>query len=145
MTTPKTNPPAGVETYLIFEGRCEEAIEFYKKALGAEVQMMMRYKECPEPTSPASENKIIHASLKIGSTRLMMSDGYCKGTVDFGGFSLSISVKDQAEAERFYQALGDGGKVGMPLGKTFFSPCFGMVTDRFGVGWMVIVYPNEQK
>jgi len=132
-----------VEAYLFFNGRCGEAIEFYKKALGAEVLMLMRYKESPEPPPPGMvppgwENKIIHTSLRIGNTTVMASDGCSEGT-NFQGFSLSISVANDAEAERAFTALADGGQVKMPLGKTFWSPCFGMVADRFGVGWMVTV------
>jgi PhnB protein len=133
-----------VQPYLFFDGRCEEAIEFYRKALGAEVTMLMRFKESPEPPQPGmvppgSENKIMHANLQIGETTVMASDGHCMGQAKFQGFSLSISVKDEAEADRLFAALADGGQVQMPLGKTFYSPRFGMVADRFGVSWMVIV------
>ncbi len=132
-----------VEAYLFFNGRCEEAVEFYKKALGAEVAMLMRYKESPEPLPPGMvppgwENKIMHTSLRIGNTTVMASDGCSEGT-NFQGFSLSLSVANHAEAERVFTALTDGGQVKMPLTKTFWSPCFGMVADRFGVGWMVTV------
>jgi len=135
-----------IEPYLFFNGRCEEAVEFYKKALGAEVIMMMRFKESPEPhphgmLPPGSENKIMHACLRIGDGSVMASDGRCKGQADFQGFSLSLTTANQAEAERKFAALADGGQVQMPLGKTFWSPCFGMVADRFGVGWMVSVAP----
>jgi len=133
-----------VEPYLFFEGRCDEAIEFYRRALGAEVNMLMRYKDSPEPPQPGmippgSENKVMHASLRVGDTAVMMSDGRCVGQPGFQGFSLSITVSDTAAAERVFSALANGGQVRMPLGKTFFSPCFGMVADRFGVGWMIIV------
>ena len=133
-----------IQAYLFFEGRCEEAIAFYKKALGAEVAMLMRYKESPEPPPPGcippeSGEKVMHANLRIGDATVMASDGMCSGQPSFQGFSLSISAADTAEAERLFTALADGGNVSMPLGKTFFSPCFGMVTDRFGVSWMVIV------
>ena len=132
-----------IEPYLFFNGCCEEAVEFYKKALGAEVLMLMRYKESPEPhpsgmVPPGWENKIMHTSLRIGNTTVMASDGCSEGT-NFQGFSLSLSVANDAEAERVFTALTDGGQVKMPLGKTFWSPCFGMVADRFGVGWMVTV------
>ena len=132
-----------VEPYLFFDGRCEEAIEFYKKALGADVQSLMRYKDSPEPaqpgmTPPGSENKIMHASLRIRDTTVMMSDGHCHGTPRFEGFGLSIAANDDADARRLFAGLRDGGQVRMPLTKTFFSPCFGMVSDRFGVLWMVI-------
>ena len=129
--------------YLFFEGRCEEAIEFYKKAVGAEVNMLLRNKESPEPHSqrlaPGNENKVMHATVHIGEYRVSMSDGLCQGQPDFKGFSLSIGVSSEADAKRIFDALADGGKVTMPLSKTFFSPQFGMVKDRFGMPWMVIV------
>jgi PhnB protein len=130
-----------VEPYLFFDGRCEEAIEFYRKALGAEVTMLSRFKESPDPgmCKPDTLEKVMHASLRIGSTTVMVSDGRCEGQPAFQGFSLSLSLTDEAEAERLFAALSDGGQVHMPLAKTFFSPCFGMVADRFGVSWMLIV------
>ena len=131
-----------IEPYLFFNGRAEEAIEFYKKALGAEVQMLMRFKDSPEPpppgaVAPGSENKVMHSSLKIGDTVVMISDGMADGKVDFKGFSLSISVKKEADVDRVFAALANGGSVQMPLGKTFWSPKFGMLADKYGVGWMV--------
>ena len=137
-----------VQTYLFFDGRAEEAIEFYRSTLGAEVTMLMRYKESPEPpppgmVPPGSENKVMHASFRIGDTTVMASDGNCGGKPSFQGFSLSVEVPDEAAAERVFTALGKGGKVQMPLAKTFFSPRFGMLTDRFGVGWMVIVQTGK--
>ena len=133
-----------VQPYLFFDGRCEEAIEFYRTALGAEVTRMLRFKDSPEPPEPGmvppgAENKIMHASFRIGDTAVMASDGRCLGQASFKGFSLSLIVSDEAEARRLYSALSDGGQVQMPLGKTFFSPAFGMVADRFGVSWMVLV------
>lgn len=133
-----------IQPYLFFEGRCEEAIEFYKKALGAEVEMLMRIKDSPDPVPPGmhppgSDNKAMHAALRIGGAVLMASDGRCSGKPSFQGFSLSLDAKDEAEAKRWCAALTDGGEVRMPLGKTFFSPCFGMLADRFGVPWIVIV------
>lgn len=132
-----------VQPYLFFEGRGEEAIEFYKKTLGAKVDMMMRYKESPEKDKnsapPNSDNKIMHAAFKVGDTLVMGSDGMCSGKPEFKGFSLTITAKDDAEAEKTFAALSDGGQVRMPLTKTFFSSKFGMVADKFGVGWMVIV------
>ena len=132
-----------VEPYLFFDGRCEEAIEFYRRVLDAEVAMMMRFDESPEAPppgrlQPGSGRKIMHAALRIGETTVMASDGDCQGKAQFAGFSLAISVADAAEAERRFAALGDGGEIVMPLGKTFFSPAFGMLRDRFGVGWMVL-------
>jgi PhnB protein len=130
-----------IEPYLFFEGRCEEAVEFYRKGLGAQVMMLMRYKDSPEPPPgklPAgSENKVMHASLRIGETTVMASDGLAQGQPSFEGFSLSITAQDEASAERLFAALAEGGQVQMPLAKTFWSPRFGMVKDRFGVGWMV--------
>ncbi len=130
-----------VETYLFFEGRCEEALEFYRKALGAEVTMLARFKESPEPEmcQSGAEDKVMHASLRIGNTTVMASDGRCEGHPAFKGFSLSISLTDEVEAEHIFAALSDGGQVEMPLTKTFWSPRFGMVADRFGVSWMINV------
>ena len=133
-----------VEPYLFFDGRCEEAVEFYRRRLGAEVTMLMRYKESPDApppgmVPPGSENKVMHASLRIGDTTVMASDGKCAEQPSFRGFSLSITVPDVTAADRLFSALADGGQVQMPLTKTFWSPRFGMVADRFGVGWMVNV------
>jgi PhnB protein len=130
-----------VEPYLFFEGRCDEAIEFYHTALGAEVTKLARFKESPDPAmcEPGMEDKVMHASLRIGDSIVMASDGGCRGSASFQGFSLSITVPSEAEADRFFNALADGGQVVMPLAKTFYSPRFGMVTDRFGVMWMIIV------
>ncbi|HSK75931.1 MAG TPA: VOC family protein [Thermoanaerobaculia bacterium] len=139
-----------VQPYLFFEGRCEEAIELYRGALGAEVTALMRYKDSPVPpdpeqcaggTPPGSEDKVMHASFRIGETEVMASDGMCSGQPGFQGVSLSLTVPDEATAERFFAALGDGGQVQMPLAQTFFSPRFGMVADRFGVSWMIMVAP----
>src|ERR1051325_3886146 len=131
-----------VEPYLFFEGRAEEALEFYKKALGAKVEMMMRNKESPEPPPPgmkAPPEKIMHASFTVEGARVMASDGFCSGKPSFQGFSLSVTAATEAGAKRKFNALAEGGEVKQPLAKTFFSPAFGMVTDRFGVGWMVMV------
>ena len=130
--------------YLSFEGRCEEALEFYRHTLGAEVIFMMRFKDSPEPPqpgmcAPGSESKIMHASFKIGETHLMASDGRCSGKLNFQGITLSIAAANEAEVDRIITALADGGQVQMPPTKTFFSPRFGMVTDRFGVSWMILV------
>jgi PhnB protein len=130
------------QAYLFFDGRCEEALQYYSKHLGAKVEMLMRNKESPAPPpGNAPGDKVMHAAFRIGETTVMASDGRCQGQPSFQGFSLSITVPNEAEANRTFGALADGGKVSMPLGKTFFSPRFGMVTDRFGVGWMVIVVP----
>jgi PhnB protein len=133
-----------IQPYLFFDGRTEEAIEFYRKAIGAEVQMLMRWKDSPEPPQPGmvppgAENKVMHASFRIGETVVMASDGRCEGQPSFQGFALALHAKDEADADRLFGALGDGGKVQMPLTKTFFSPRFGMVADRFGVTWMIVV------
>jgi PhnB protein len=141
-----SNPKNVVQPYLFFGGRCEEAIEFYKTALGAELLMLSRFKENPEPQPgmpDCFEEKVMHASFRIGETTLMASDGMCDGKANFEGFSLSITVPDEAEAERVFVALGEGGLVTMPLEKTFWAPKFGMLTDRFGVGWMVSVMHKQ--
>jgi PhnB protein len=140
MSTP-ANHKGELQPYLFFDGRCDEAIEFYRKALGAEVTMLMRYKDSPEPTmcTPGSENKVMHANLRIGEAAIMASDGRCSGQPNFQGFALSLSVGTEADANRVFAALAEGGQVQMPLAKTFFSPRFGMTTDRFGVTWMIIV------
>jgi PhnB protein len=132
-----------VQPYLFFDGRCEEALAFYRRTLGAEIGMMMRWKDSPEPCPegaipPGSENKVMHASVKIGDTMVMASDGRCGGAPSFQGFSLSLDAADDAEAKRLFDALSDGGQVQMPLGKTFFASSFGIVADKFGVSWMVI-------
>lgn len=131
-----------VQPYLSFEGRCEEALEFYKQALGAEVLMLMRMKDAPDQpaagtTPPDNGNKVLHSSFKIGDSVVMATDGYCAGKCNFEGITLSLTVKSDAEAERCFAALADGGQVKMPLSPTFFASKFGMLADRFGVSWMV--------
>jgi PhnB protein len=126
-----------VQPYLFFNGRCEEAIDFY---------MLMRFSDAPEPPPadkmpPGSGNKVMHACLRIGETEVMASDGMCSGKAAFEGVSLSLQVPNEAEADRLFNALGEGGQVQMPIGKTFFSPRFGVVADRFGVSWMVVTTP----
>jgi PhnB protein len=134
-------PP--IQPYLFFEGRAEEALDFYAKAIGAEVDMLMRYKDSPDPPPPdcmpPDASKIMHASFKVGDAVVMASDGMCSGKPTFQGFGLSLPARDEKQADRYFAALGEGGTVVMPMGKTFFSPRFGMVTDKFGVMWMVIV------
>ena len=141
MPTMKSNPVQSLQPYLSFDGRCKEAIEFYRSALGAEVTMLMRFRESPEPgmCTPEAGDKVMHASLRIGDSTLLLSDGRCGGKPAFHGFALSLSVPNEAEAERLFASLADGGEVQMPLPKTFFAPRFGMVADRFGVCWMLIV------
>ena len=133
-----------IQPYLFFEGRCQEAVEFYRRAVGAEVTALMRYKESPDPgmIQPGSEDKVMHASFRVGETTVMASDGRCVGQPSFQGFALSLTVSKESEAERLFSALVEGGQVIMPLTKTFFSPRFGMTTDRFGVSWMVYVAPE---
>ena len=133
-----------VESYLFFNGRCEEALDFYKKSLGAKVEFLMRYKESPEPPTPGMvppgfEDKVMHCSFRIGATGLMASDGCSTEKQTFEGFSLSLSVPDEAEAEKAFNALAESGQIRMPLAKTFWSPKFGMVQDKFGIGWMIAV------
>lgn len=132
-----------IQPYLFFGGRCEEALEFYRAALGAQVEMLMRYNESPEPQPPGMlppgfENKVMHANFRIGDSALMASDG-CEEGQSFDGFSLSLAVPTEVEADRAFTALAEGGQVRMPLTKTFWSPRFGMLTDRFGLGWMISV------
>ena len=139
-----------VQPYLFFGGRCEEALEFYRAAVGAQVDFIMRYKESPEPMppgvlAPGFENKVMHTSFRVGSTVLMASDE-CEAGAKFDGFALSLAVETEAEANRAFAALASGGKVKMPLTKTFWSPCFGMLTDRFGIDWMIsVVAPSPDK
>ena len=133
-----------IQAYLFFNGRCEEAVEFYKKTLGAKQGRFMRYKDSPEPPPPGMvppgyESKVIFAELQVGDTAIMVCDDATKTITGFQGFRLSLSVANEAEAKRVFAALANGGEVNMPLAKTFFSPCFGMLNDKFGVGWMIIV------
>ena len=130
-----------VQPYLFLDGRCDEAIEFYRTAIGAEVTFLMRFKENPDPAGcpPGAEDKVMHAALQIGGTTIFASDGRCQGQPKFDGFSLSLTVAEDQQAQRLFAALSEGGQVHMPLTKTFFSSCFGMLADRFGVGWMIMV------
>lgn len=134
-----------VTTYLMFNGHCEEALNFYKKALGAEIGMLMRFRESPEPPppgcAPVDGNKVMHSAFQIGGTTVMASDGMAEGKPKFEGFSLTVHAKDEADADRLFAGLSDGGKVEMPLAKTFFARRFGVVSDKFGVNWMVMVEP----
>jgi PhnB protein len=128
-----------VQPYLSFEGRCEEALDFYRNAIGAEVTTLLRYKDSPDPhaSAPDSLDKVMHATLRIGETTVFASDGLCRGEPSFQGISLAVTTPDESDAERLFNALAKGGQVQLPLTKTFFSPWFGMVTDRFGVAWMI--------
>ncbi len=133
-----------LQPYLFFDGRCEEAFEFYRSALGAEAVMMLRFKDSPVPgepgmVPPGSENKIMHMSFRIGEQTVLASDGRCQGHPHFQSFALTLTVASETEADRVFAALGEGGQVQMALGKTFFSPRFGMVADRFGISWMILV------
>jgi PhnB protein len=132
-----------VQPYLFFNGCCAEALEFYRRALGAEIIVTMRYKESPEPPPPGMvpENwgeKIMHSAFRIGDHVIMASDG-CTDEPGIQGFSLSLSLADEAAAQKAFEALAEGGNITTPLGKTFWSPCFGMLSDRFGLGWMVTI------
>ena len=130
-----------IQPYLFFDGRCDEAIAFYKKTLGAKVEMLMRWKDAPDKSmaTPANADKVMHSAIRIGDTTVLASDGRNTGNPNFQGFALTISAKDEAEADKLFAALGAGGKVTMPMTKTFFSPRFGMLADKFGVGWMILV------
>ena len=134
-----------VEPYLFFDGRCEQALEFYKKALGAKVEAVIRYKENPEPkhNPPNSDDKVMHALFRIGDATIMASDGNCQGKPSFQGFALTLNAADAAEAKRRFDALAEGGHVQMPLNETFFAKSFGMLSDRFGVSWMVMAGPKK--
>lgn len=132
-----------VEPYLSFNGRCQEALDFYKRVLGAKVEAVMSFKEAPEPMpegmlAPGWEKKVMHSAFRVGDSIVMASDGMGPGEPDFKGISLTLSADSDAEADRLFRALADGGKVQMPIDKTFFASRFGMVSDRFGVSWMVI-------
>jgi PhnB protein len=131
-----------VQPYLSFEGRAAEAIDFYKSALGATVDMVMHFKDAPPEMqaqmSPDSKDKVMHAAFRIGDTQVMASDGRCTGKANFSGISLTLNAKDNAEAEKLFGALGKGGQVSMPMSETFFAHRFGVVADKFGVNWMVI-------
>jgi PhnB protein len=147
MTTTNKNARL-IQPYLFFDGRCEEALEFYRQAVGAKVEMLMRFKDSPEPPppgcGPVDSNKVMHAQFTVGESTILASDGQAKGQPKFEGFSLSYTVPNEAEADKAYNALVAGGQVMMPLGKTFFSARFGMLTDKFGVGWMVYVAPAQR-
>ena len=134
-----------IQPYLFFDGRCEEALAFYQQALGAKIEMLMRFKDNPDPMPGGSPpgDKVMHACVRIGDTALMASDGHCHGKASFQGFSLSLNAKDEAEARHLFSALAEGGQVQMPLAKTFFAPAFGMVADRFGVSWMVVANAGQ--
>lgn len=141
-----TNNITALQPYLNFNGRCEEALEFYRNALGAEITTCMRFKDNPEPPPPGtcppgSENKVMHSTFKVGTAELMASDCQCQGHANFQGFSLALTVSSPAEADRLFTALAKDGQVQMPLAKTFFSPRFGVVADRFGLSWMIYVAP----
>ena len=133
-----------VQPYLFFEGRCEEALEFYTKALDAKVEMKMRYGDnpegCPKGMPAGTEKKIMHSAFMVGESMVMASDGMNTGKPDFKGVTLSITMDDEAGVKRVFDALSAGGKVVQPLAKTFFSPSFGMLADKFGVSWMVLAY-----
>jgi PhnB protein len=130
-----------VQPYLNFDGRCDEALEFYKTAIGAKVGMLLRFKQAPDKSmiSPGNEEKVMHSAVHVGDSTVLMSDGRCTGKPNFNGIALTISAKTEAEADKLFNGLAEGGQVTMPLAKTFFSPKFGMVADKFGVGWMVLV------
>jgi len=134
-----------IEPYLFFDGRTEEALEFYKEKLGARVDFLMRYKDNPDPryNPPGSDQKVMHSLFRIGDTPVMASDGNCQGKPNFQGFALTLNAASAAEAKQRFEALADGGQVQMPLNETFFARSFGMVADRFGVSWMVMAEPKN--
>ena len=130
-----------VQPYLFFDGKCDEALEFYKRALGAKVNALMRFGEAPDQSTikPESKNKVMHSAFQVGETEILASDGHCLGKPSFQGFALTIHAPNDAEAKRIFNAISDGGQVQVPLDKTFFASSFGMAADKFGIGWMVIV------
>lgn len=133
-----------IEPYLFFNGRCDEAIAFYTRAMGAEASYLIRYRDSPEPPPPGTlppgfEDKVMHANLRIGDATVMMSDGNRNDGPQFQGFSLCLNLPDATAVHSAFTALSEGGQVVMPPGETFWSPCFGMLTDRFGLGWMLMV------
>jgi PhnB protein len=139
-----------LDSYLFFaDGRAEEAIGFYTSALDAGTEMLMRFSDSPDPVPPemipgGDASRIMHACLRIAGARLMISDGGCgDGPGGFQGFSLTLSFPDVGAVESAFAALGDGGAARMPLGPTFFSPAFGMLTDRFGVPWSLLAEPRS--
>ncbi|TMJ03722.1 MAG: VOC family protein [Alphaproteobacteria bacterium] len=132
------------QIYLFFDGRAAEALDFYKKTLGIEVETLMRFKDVPGPSDPncpppKNPEAVMHASFKLGDQRVMASDGDSGGKPEFKGFALTLSVASEAEADRLFARLSEGGQVQQPLMKTFFSPKFGMLSDKFGVNWMVLI------
>jgi PhnB protein len=143
MSTTENHPAFTLQPYLVFNGRCQEALDFYAQALGAKIGLIHRFKDAPDQSmcAPGSEEKIMHSSFQVGTATLMASDGQCNGVSGFEGFSLSLNLTKEADAKRFFEALAQGGSITMPLTKTFFSPAFGMVKDRFGVSWMIHLQP----
>ena len=131
-----------IQPYLSFEGRAQEAIDYYKGVLGATVDVIMHFKDGPPEMqaqmSPESKDKIMHAAIRVGDTQVLMSDGRCTGTASFSGVTLTLNAADAAEAEKLFGSLGKAGQVTMPLSETFFAHRFGMLADKFGVNWMVI-------
>lgn len=144
-----------IKPYLMFDGRCDEALEFYTRILGAKVEQLFRFKDAPPPPADAQPQegcgpmtadmaeKVMHACVSIRGTTLFASDGMCQGKPEFKGISLALETASDAEAEKLFAALGDGGQVQMPMTPTFFSSRFGMVADRFGVSWMITVAPAQ--
>ena len=134
-----------IQPYLFFDGRCEQALDFYKQTLGAKVEALMRYKDNPDPkyNPPNSGEKVMHSCFRVGDTQVMASDGNCTGKPSFQGFSLTFNAADEADAKRRFNALAEGGQVNLPLSETFFAKSFGMVADRFGVSWMVLAEPKK--
>ena len=129
-----------VQPYLSFEGRAQEAIDFYKSALGAQVEAIMQFKDAPPDmqANMPNKDKVMHSAFKVGDTTIMATDGQCSGKSEFSGITLTIQANSDAEAEKLFNALAKGGKVNMPMAETFFATRFGMVADKFGVGWMVL-------
>jgi PhnB protein len=134
-----------LNSYLMFDGRCEEAFQFYTQVLGGKIEAIMKHTGTPaeQHAPPEWRDKILHACLNVGGTKLMGSDMPPDSYEEPKGSFVNINVEDPAAAERIFHALEEGGAVRMPIAKTFFAERFGMVVDRFGVAWMVHCAPHN--
>lgn len=136
----------GVMPYITFQGNCEEALKFYKECLGGEILYMGRYGGSPM-AGQAPDDKIMHATLKVGDTHIMAADNMAPDPFAVGGnIALSVGTDDAGDAERMFNALAEGGRVTMPIAETFWAERFGMLTDKFGIDWMVnYEKPTDEK
>lgn len=129
--------------YLYLSGQCDEALAFYQQHLGATISMLIRFNESPKPLPTdlpdGYEDKVMHCEFSVGDMSIMASDGCKESTGEFRGFSLTLTIADEAYARQAFQALSEGGEVNMPLSETFWSPLYGQVTDKFGISWMIML------